>query len=162
VMLTASGPGGASRTAPLQVLPASVPPPPGNVLVNGSFEQSPVIGSAGWRLTRGSVDQIGASAWQQAPNCGSLSLDLVGRGPQPSAGSIEQSFPTVPGQDYLFSGWIAHHPGNPVAPEGRANVSLNGQFFVQLFHRDTQATLADMRWMRFAYRFRATAATTTL
>src|SRR5262249_40194886 len=153
VGLTATGPGG-SRSAPVQVLPVGAPTPPGNLLVNGSFEQVPVNGGPlpGWRLTRGGTDLIGAAVWQQAPHCGIRRLDMVGDGAQPSAGTIEQSFPTMPGQDYLFAGWIAHHPGNPVAPEGRANVGLNGQFFVQLFHRDTQASFTDMRWVRFSYR----------
>lgn len=167
VTLTASGPGG-SRTAVLHVLPAGATFPPGNLLVNGSFEQPRIRPGdlvrelPGWRITRGSVDLV--PVWQQAPGEGSQSLDLVGDGGdrQSPAGTIEQSFATTPGRDYLFSGWIAHNWGNPVAPEGRANVFLNGQFFTQLFHRDAQATERDMRWTRFSYRFRATSATTTL
>jgi hypothetical protein len=57
---------------------------------------------------------------------------------------------------------MAHHPVNPVAPEGRANVFLNGQFFVQLFHRDVSATPAAMGWTRFSYRFRAADTVTRL
>ena len=73
-------------------------------------------------------------SWQQAPGEGLQSLDLVGdSGAGPA--TIQQAFATVAGRDYRFTGWIAHDPGNPVAPEGRANVSLDGQFFVQLFHR---------------------------
>ena len=82
--------------------------------------------------------------------------------PQPSAGTIEQTFATVPGQLYVFSGWMAHNPGIPGPPEGRANVTVNGQPFVQLVHHDAAATTSDMRRVQFAYRFRATAATTTL
>jgi hypothetical protein len=63
---------------------------------------------------------------------------------------------------YQLSGWIAHRPDAGAPPEGRANVLLNGQFFAQLFHRDTRATPTAMRWTRFAYRFRAAGATTTL
>jgi hypothetical protein len=95
--------------------------------------------------------------WQPAPDGGRQSLDLVGN----QDGTIEQSFPTQPGRDYLFSGWVAHNTDNPV-PEGRADVTLNGQFFVQLVHHDGSATRADMHWMPFFYRFRATAFTTTV
>jgi hypothetical protein len=39
---------------------------------------------------------------------------------------------------------------------------LNGQFFIQLYHREPLSTSHDMHWIRFSYRFRATAPTTTL
>jgi hypothetical protein len=169
VLLTASGPGG-TRGAMVQVLPVGTPFPPGNLLVNGSFEQprlqpgEPASALPGWRITRGSVDLVPASTWQPAPGEGSQSLDLVGDsgGSPTAAGTIEQTISTQAGRDYLLSGWVAHNPGNPVAPEGRANVFLNGHFFIQLFHRDTRATEADMRWTPFAYRFRAAGPTTTL
>jgi hypothetical protein len=168
VLLTATGPGG-SRTATLQILPPGAGIPSGNLLVNGSFEQPPVpAGSVqlnlrgndlpGWRITRGSVDVAAAASWPAAPGEGSQSLDLVGE----TAGTIEETLPTVAGREYVFSGWVAHHPALSSPPEARANVSLNGQLFVQLFHRDAQASAADLRWSRFAYHFRATAATTTL
>jgi hypothetical protein len=167
VNLTAIGPGG-SRPAVLQVLPVDTRFPGGNLLVNGGFEAPPAQSEApvpqlpGWRITRGSINLVPAGAWQPAPDGGSQSLDLVGDNSQPLPGAIEQTIPTFPGRLYLFSGWIAHNPGNPVAPEGRANVMLDGQFFVQLFHRDALATPAAMRWTHFAYRFGATGAATTL
>src|SRR5207249_10012095 len=87
---------------------------------------------------------------------GHQSLDLVGD----HAGTIEQSFTTVLGQQYRFSGWISHDYGNGVS-EGRADVYLNGMFFVQLYH-NTPSSQTDMKWLPFAYSFRATGTTTTL
>jgi hypothetical protein len=104
------------------------------------------------------VEALTVTYWQSAPGQGNQSIDLAGWSP----GTIEQTFPTVPGQEYVFSGWIAHNPENPIAPEGRADVFLNGQFLVQLVHRDAQATRAAMRWVPFTHRFRATAPATTL
>jgi Protein of unknown function (DUF642)/Lectin C-type domain len=151
----------------LQVLPLPTPPAATgpNLLVNGSFEQPPVpAGQAystlgpgklpGWTIVRGTVDVD--QEWQQAPGQGHQSLDLVGD----HAGTIEQSFATVPGQQYRFSGWISHDYGNGVS-EGRADVYLNGTFFVQLYH-NTPSSQANMQWLPFAYSFRATGTTTTL
>jgi hypothetical protein len=78
--------------------------------------------------------------------------------PPSGAATIEQTFPTEPGRDYLFSGWLSH---NWMIGEGRANVSLNGAFFVQLYH-NIPGTAQDMHWTPFSYRFRTTAAATTL
>src|SRR5581483_11993481 len=138
--------------------------PPGNLLVNGSFEDpgnSPYGTRAlpGWQVTQGTVDLVPPEGWQPAPGQGRQSLDLVGT---PGAASIKQTFATVPGQSYLFSGWLSHNHG---VSEGRANVFLNGAFFVQLYHSNAlygTATGSDMRWQPFAYSFRATALTTTL
>jgi Protein of unknown function (DUF642)/Fibronectin type III domain/Lectin C-type domain len=170
VVITVAG-FGVAGTAALQVLPASLPLPTGNLLVNGSFEQPFVAYGLvnltlrridelpGWRLLRGTVDVVPDAGWQQAPGQGRQSLDLVGT---PGAATIEQSFATEPGRFYTFSGWMAHAWG---IPEGRANVFLNGQFFVQLFHSNAlygRATAAEMRWQPFAYTFQATAPATTL
>jgi hypothetical protein len=166
VVFGAADPGG-PVTATLQVQPNSSPS--NNLLVNGSFEE-PVVASGldttlgpgglpGWRILRATINVNASPLWQPAPGAGNQSLDLVG---SPGASAIEQTFATVPGQEYLFSGWISHNADNPVAPEGRANVFLNGQFFVQLFHRDPQTTHRDMRWVPFAFRFLATAPATTL
>lgn len=142
--------------------------PSGNLLANASFEQphlaagqgpTPVTGLPGWHVTRGSVGLVGVATWQPAPGEGDQSLELVGStGP----GTLEQSVMTEPGREYVFSGWMAHDPKNPVEPEGEGNVLLNGQFFLQLFHRDAQAAPRDMRWQRFAYRFRAAGPITKL
>jgi hypothetical protein len=156
-----------SASAILQVLPlptATAAAGP-NLLVNGSFEQPLVpagqaystLGAGalpGWTIVRGTVDVD--QEWQQAPGQGHQSLDLVGD----RAGTIEQSFATVPGQQYQFSGWISHDYGGGV-PEGRADVYLNGAFFVQLYH-NAPSSQTDMQWMPFSYQFRATGTVTTL
>jgi hypothetical protein len=154
-------------TATLQVLPLPASPAPagGNLLTNGSFEQPHVpdgnaiggvsaSGLPGWQISRGNIDVV-SGYWQPAPDGGSQSIDLVG---SPGAATIEQTFPTLPGRDYLFSGWVSH---NWVIGEGRADVSLNGVFFVELY-QTIPNTDRDMHWMPFAYRFRATTAATTL
>lgn len=167
VTLTATGPGG-SRPATLHVLPEGTAIPDANLLVNGGFEARPLAPGQpgaplhGWRVARGGIDLVHTSVLQPAPDGGGQSLTLVGETPRFGAGTIEQTFPTTPGRDYLFAGWIAHHPANGVVPEGRADVTLDGKFFVQLFHRDALATATAMRWTPFAYRFRATGTATTL
>jgi hypothetical protein len=156
-----------TASAILQVLPlpTAIPAAGPNLLVNGSFE-TPLVpaGQAystlspgalpGWTIVRGTVDVD--QEWQQAPGQGHQSLGLVGDHP----GTIEQSFTTVPGQQYLFSGWISHDYGAAV-PEGRGDVYLNGVFFVQLYH-NAPSSQTDMKWMPFSYLFRATGTTTTL
>jgi hypothetical protein len=142
-------------------LSPGVPPVPpfGNLLVNGSFEDprgSPhgLRNLPGWRMTRGTVDILTEPGWQAAH--GQQMIDLVGT---PGAATIEQSFGTEPGREYLFSGWISR---NPEVSEGRANVYLNGQFFVQLYHREPGVIHRNMQWVPFAYRFRSAAPVTTL
>jgi hypothetical protein len=121
VRISASGAFG-SATATLQVLPlsASLSPAPSatNLLVNGSFEAprgdrfGVSSGVPGWRIVQGTIDILTASYWQPAPDGGNQSIDLDGT----SVGTIEQSFPTVPGQEYLFSGYVSHNPSVPPRP----------------------------------------------
>jgi hypothetical protein len=170
---------GMTRTATLEVQPVPPPPPPPavNLLVNGSFEEPNTSTSTigwltygpvglpghalaaptipGWKITGGTVD---VTSWYWPAADGKQSLDLVGD----NTGTIEQSFATETGREYIFSGWIAHNPANFYLPEGRGNVFLNGTFFLQLVHRDASATTANMRWTPFSARFRATAPMTTL
>jgi uncharacterized protein DUF642 len=113
----------------------------------------------GWRLLKGTVDLVGRGYWQQAPGQGNQSLDLIG---SPGAATIEQAFPTEPGREYLFSGWLSHNPVIDPALVRRANVYLNDRLFVQLVHGDPKTTRRNMRWKHFSYRFRATSSRTTL
>src|SRR6266571_2734439 len=113
----------------------------------------------GWRVLKGTVDVVGRGYWQQAPGQGSQSIDLIGT---PGAATIEQMFPTEPGREYLFSGWLSHNPEIDPALVRRANVYLNNAFFVQLAHGDAKTRRQNMRWRRFSYRFRATSSRTTL
>src|SRR5207302_6342899 len=86
-----------------------------NRLINGSFEEPVVSGPFitrsggeidGWTITSGTVDQIG-TYWPAA--LGAQSIDLAGDGP----GRIEQTFDTVAGRQYHFSGYYANNPDNP-------------------------------------------------
>jgi hypothetical protein len=165
---------GVGQSAMLQVLPAATP---GNLLLNGSFEEPDISANGpgwltygpagffqyptvadfipGWQITRGNID-VKYRYWLAKD--GQQSIDLVGDMPA----SIEQSFPTVPGRDYVFSGWIGHNPDNTYAAQGFGNVFLNRVFLVQLLHRDRNATRSNMRWTSFSSRFRAAASTTSL
>jgi hypothetical protein len=169
-----------TQTAILTVQPSSPTPPssppPGsavNLLANGSFEApdtslSPYLwgylyGPApdphypgimgpdipGWRITTGGI-AVQNGEWRAID--GSQSVDLGG------TGTIEQSFATQPGRDYLFSGYITH---NPSISLGRVDVFLSGTFFVQLAHT-AHSSGSDPQWNFFGYRFRAAASTTTL
>jgi hypothetical protein len=155
-------------------------PTPGqdNLLANGSFEFPSSAGSSvdwgytygqplepdypgyngfsipGWRIPIGTID-VYRTGWQEAPGQGRQSIDLVG---SPFAGIITQTFLTEPGREYDFSGWMAHNPG---LLEARADVFLNDQFFVQLFHKGYNSA-ADMLWTPFVFRFRAKDIQTTL
>jgi hypothetical protein len=166
VVISAGGNFG-SASALLQVLPLPTAAPAAgpNLLVNGSFEQPPLpTGQAslilnpgvlpGWTIVRGTVGVH--QEWQPASGQGHQSLALVGDHP----GTVEQTFATVPGQQYRFSGWISHDYGDGI-PEGRADVYLNGTFFVQLYHNSASSQM-DMKWLPFSYAFRATGTTTTL
>jgi hypothetical protein len=164
---------------PLNVLltgttPLEPGPAPDNLLVNGSFEEPNTTGSPydwgytygvipgassyrgccipGWSITAGTVD-LDPREWP--PAVGRQSVDLVG---SPGAATIEQSFPTQPGQDYIFSGFVSHDWG---APFGRANVFINGTLLTQLYHR-LPTSRTNAWWQLFAHRFRATTAPTML
>src|SRR5204863_1301117 len=106
-------------------------------------------GIPGWRITTGGI-AVQSREWRASD--GSQSIDLGG------AGTIEQSFATQPGRDYLFSGYISH---NPSIGLGRADVYLNGTFFVQLTHM-AHSSGSNPQWNFFGHRFRAAASTTTL
>jgi hypothetical protein len=159
------------------VPPPPPPPPPINLLVNGSFEDpdtststigwliygpagipgQPPAGTSipGWKITGGTVKVV---SWYWKAAVGSQSLDLVGDNP----GTIEQSFATDVGRDYIFSGVIAHNPANVYFAEGRANVFVDRAFLTQLLHQDPTVTVSEMHWTPFSVRFRATAPMTTL
>jgi hypothetical protein len=113
----------------------------------------------GWRVVKGTVDIVGPGYWQPAPGQGNRSLDLIG---SPGAATIEQTFATEPGSEYVFSGWLSHNPVIGPGMARRANVYLNDTFFVELVHGDPKTRTKNMRWTRFSHRFRATSGRTTL
>jgi hypothetical protein len=174
---------GTTLTASLELRPAPLSPPPPppqpavNLVTNGGFEEPDTSSSTigwltygpagipgkppaaaaipGWKIIQGTVD---VTSWYWKAAVGKQSLDLVGDTP----GTIEQSFGTEVGKEYLFSGLIAHNPANFYLAEGRGNLFVNRTFLTQLVHQDPSATVSEMRWTAFSVRFRATAPLTTL
>lgn len=132
-------------------------PEQANLLQNGSFDNGPeglaLTSLPGWAVTRGTVDVIPRTAQQAAD--GNQSLDLIG---SPGVGTISQTFSTVSGRRYVFSGWVAHHPG---VFQAGATVSVNNQTLEPLYHSGL-TTAGNMGWAKFTREFVATASTTTL
>jgi hypothetical protein len=161
----ASLPGSSARSPLLSPEPSA-----GNLLINGSFEVSSnrlwqsgtsfgCRSMPGWQISGGTVDVLSSGYWEPAPGQGRHSLDLVGT---PGAATIEQTFPTEPGRQYCFSGWLAHNPEKQNVCDARAQVFLNGERFAELYHYDANAHNRRMGWKPFTYRFRAPGARTTL
>lgn len=125
-----------------------------NMLRNGSFEDSTGLGLTrlpAWNILAGNID-VG-SDWIAADDRNFL--DLIGT---PGVAIIEQNFPTVIGQNYVLSGWVAHHPGIPVAG---ANITINGELLEPLFHTG-RTTGENLQWTRFTRTFVAKCSTTIL
>lgn len=132
-------------------------PEQANLLQNGSFENGPeglaLTSLPGWAVTRGTVDVLN-NTYQQAAD-GNQSLDLIG---SPGVGTISQTFSTETGRRYVFSGWVAHHPG---IFQAGAIVSVNNQTLEPLYHSGS-TTASNMGWVKFSREFVASASTTTL
>ncbi|MDT3397775.1 choice-of-anchor C family protein [Streptomyces sp. B1866] len=113
-----------------------------------------------WRVGAGGVDLIGAGFWQAAE--GDQSVDLNSGNP----GSVAQTFTTTPGRAYTVTYALAgntggaHGPNNPVVKTGR--VLLDGQVFQDFSFDVSNATTADMGYVRRQVTFEASRATTTL
>jgi choice-of-anchor C domain-containing protein len=135
-----------------------------NLLINGSFEQGPRVGSSlplgtgsrvlpGWEVT-GPVDYIG-SFWVSSD--GARSIDLDGT---PGPGSIAQTFATEPGKNYEVAFDMAANTDGPPQVK-RMTVSVGG--VVREFDFDmTGHSKTAMGWQRKSFVFRAAAAKTTL
>jgi hypothetical protein len=108
----------------------------------------------GWIIPFGTID-VYRNGWQQAPDQGRQSIDLVG---SPQAGTIAQSFYTQTGKQYTITCWVAHNPG---VPEAWAIVYLNDEIDTFLQYRGI-TTVGDMRWGKLSFHFRASASQTTL
>ena len=131
------------------------------MLINGSFEQGPSTfagpypGSTvipGWVVIRGQIDYY--PGWQVAD--GSVSLDLNG---SPGVGGVEQTFVTVPDQQYLVTFSLA---GNPHTHQVYTmTVAAAGQSADFSFD-NTGYTEVDMGWTTKSWTFTATGTSTTL
>ncbi len=111
-------------------------------------------GLAPWRVTAGSVDV--QTYWPAVQGEDSVNLNGV------AAGTIRQTFATVPGQAYQLSFCYANNPDGP-AHAATAVVSLTGaspRLNWKLTHAGSTPT--DMNYTRFLGTFVADSATTTL
>jgi choice-of-anchor C domain-containing protein len=132
-----------------------------NLLINGSFEQGPSTFSGpypgstiipGWVVIRGQIDYY--PGWQAAD--GSVSLDLNG---SPGVGGVEQTFLTVPDQQYLVTFSMA---GNPHTQQVYTmSVAAAGESADFSFD-NTGYTELNMGWATKSWTFAATGTSTTL
>lgn len=108
-----------------------------------------------WTVTGGNVDLIGAGFWQAAE--GDQSVDLNGG----NAGTVSQTFTTVPGKRYTVTYSLAGNPaGGPALKTGE--VLVDGQNFQNFSFDITGKTMANMGYVTREVSFVATGATTTL
>jgi len=137
-----------------------------NLVANGGFELVPnpgagtvMIGPASsaispWVVTAGEVEGIGEFYWSAAS--GKASLSLNGN----SAGTIAQSFATVPGTAYTVS-FSLSGDAFTATPLKHLRVRAAGAVKDTVFDT-TPAWHWDMSWTRVNWTFQAIAATTTL
>ncbi|AZS85982.1 choice-of-anchor C family protein [Streptomyces griseoviridis] len=108
-----------------------------------------------WRVVSGTVDHMGAGSWQAAE--GDQSVDLSGTG----AGSVAQTFTTVPGTKYTVSYALAgNSAGAPAVKTGK--VLVDGQNFQDFTFDVTGKSPTAMGYVYRQLTFVATGATTTL
>ena len=136
------------------------------VVVNGSFETGPSVGSfttlgngdssiTGWEVI-GSVDYIG-SYWQHSD--GERSVDLSGN----SAGGIKQVLSTSVGQMYLVTFDMSGNLAGPLTlKDMRVSVDNAAAEFGEYQFDTTSTSLAAMGWTSMSFRFTADATSTTL
>jgi choice-of-anchor C domain-containing protein len=141
---------------------------PENLIVNGSFEDGPKIGSflaldvdstaiPGWVVTRGQIDLIGTH-WKSAD--GMRSIDLHG---SPGFGGIAQTFTTKKGRSYKVTFWLAGTPAALSGPGGVKRVAVRAADRSAAFSFDTTGkTGTDMGWIPVTWEFVANADKTTL
>ena len=144
---------------------------PANLIANGSFEVPTVIGGdqefgapstaiAGWQVSAGSIDLVTSGTILGSAHTGLQMIDINGS----SAGAIEQSFATVPGNYYRVELFYSNNPNPAFAlPSYSASISLLGTaqlLDAQVIHAG--ASELDMNWSRYAHSFTADSTTTRL
>ena len=142
-----------------------------DLIVNGGFESPSVIGGnqqfnagsnaiPGWAITGGSVDLVESGSVLGNAHSGLQLIDINGA----SAGTIQQTFATKPGNTYSVELYYSNNPNPAEArPSYSASVTAigSGQLFQQtLVHAG--ATETEMNWLLFTRTFVANSATTTL
>ncbi len=143
-------------------------PAEAELIVNGGFE-TPVLPANDaeaffpgdnaldpWQITAGSIDVVSNPFWPAFE--GMQSIDMSGV----EAGTMEQSFATIPSQVYQLSFYYANNADNPDQTD-TATVSIVG--VGTLLTQDishTGSTSADMNYTPFLETFVADSVTTTL
>ena len=134
---------------------------------NGGFEtgtdpgatftqlNTPSTAITGWTVSAGSIDYISAGYWQPAE--GMRSLDMSGI----AAGSISQTFDTIPGHSYQVTFSLAGNPDGLPTVKNLTVVATGGATSSYTFDI-TGKTRAAMGWVSKTYAFTANAASTTL
>jgi choice-of-anchor C domain-containing protein len=108
-----------------------------------------------WKVTNGSVDLLGAGAWQASE--GNQAVDLNATQP----GTVSQTFSTTPDRTYTVSYRLAANPdGGPALKTGR--VVVDGQNLQNFSFDSTEKTRANMGYETRKVAFVANASTTTL
>lgn len=141
-----------------------VPAVPGDLLLDGEFEE-PSVGAGhtvystydmidNWLVADGSVQQVGTE-WQAAGVSQSMHLNVDG------PGTISQDIATTPGQAYLVRFAMAGDPdGGPASKT--MEVDWGGNALGQQTFDTTGRTRTAMGWSRRAYLVSTSSPTTTL
>ena len=139
-------------------------------LFNGGFETPSVSGSASgastfsagdpslspWEIVSGSIDVVDSRIWPAFQGAQSIDLDGV------SAGTIQQSFVTSPGQTYQLSFYYANNSDNPTQTD-TATVSVTGDgTLLSQGITHVGSTPSNMDYSHFLGTFVADSATATL
>src|SRR6266481_3720238 len=115
---------------------------------------APFTGITGWNLTAGSVDIIGLPGW--SPSQGTRAIDLDGL----SAGTLAQTFDTIPGTTYQISFDLA---ANFYAGQTIKTVLATAPGFSQTYtFNSTGRTALNMGWQTNTFQFVAAGSSSTL
>jgi hypothetical protein len=148
-----------------------------NLLIDGGFDKptlpvsfpfyenyGPVAGDpnyggpafdGAWHITAGNVDLVHqAGGWPAPPVSSPNYLDLNGN----TAGTIQQSFTTIVGQNYNLSFYFSNNPGGSPHP---ATASVDVSLFSGNVQHD-HATTSDLGWLFYTHNFTANSTSTTL
>jgi len=136
------------------------------LLVNGNFEQGPVLtpavplvsvppgdpGLTGWTVVGGAINVVGDGYW--VPLSGTRSIELSSSGP----GSIQQSIATAPGAIYRLTFWVS---GEPFSLPSLKHLHIaGGETTSDQTFDNTPAWHWDMAWSQRTVDFTATGTST--
>ena len=144
---------------------------PATLIENGGFEIPAVIGGnqefgapsaaiEGWQVSAGSIDLVASGSILGTAHSGLQMIDINGS----RAGTMQQSFNTVPGNKYRLELFYSNNPNPAFAlPSYSASIRLVGttQLLSALVNH-AGATELEMNWQRFSHTFTADSVSTTL